>query len=130
MLVQMGIGALRPFDSISGVALGFSSFDVGLVASGHFIGFLGGCLIGPKLVYRAGHSRAFAIFAAVGVISIIAHTIHIFGHLRAYLAGLQLPGATRLLRVGFKPKPQTKSGRGSSPFTGLLILLVRFLQTA
>ena len=47
MLVQMGIGALRPFDSISGVALGFSSFDVGLVASGHFIGFLGGCLIGP-----------------------------------------------------------------------------------
>lgn len=75
MLVQMGIGALRPFDTISGAALGFTGVEIGLVASGHFIGFLGGCLIGPKLVYRAGHSRAFAILAAVGVISIIAHTI-------------------------------------------------------
>ncbi len=75
MLVQMGIGALRPFDSISGAALGFTSVDIGLIASGHFAGFLFGCLLGPKLVYRAGHSRAFAILAAVGVISIIAHTI-------------------------------------------------------
>jgi MFS family permease len=75
MLVQMGIGALRPFDSISGAALGFTSVDIGLIASGHFAGFLCGCLLGPKLVYRAGHSRAFAILAAVGVISIIAHTI-------------------------------------------------------
>jgi MFS family permease len=75
MLVQMGIGALRPFDSISGAALGFTSVDIGLIASGHFAGFLCGCLLGPKLVYRARHSRAFAILAAVGVISIIAHTI-------------------------------------------------------
>ena len=75
MLVQMGIGALRPFDSISGAALGFTSVDIGLIASGHFAGFLCGCLLGPKLVYRAGHSRAFAILVAVGVISIIAHTI-------------------------------------------------------
>ena len=75
MLLQMGIGALRPFDSISGIALGFTSVDIGLIASGHFAGFLCGCLLGPKLVYRAGHSRAFAILAAVGVISIIAHTI-------------------------------------------------------
>ncbi|MBL6773968.1 MAG: MFS transporter [Candidatus Puniceispirillum sp.] len=76
MLVQMGIGALRPFDSISGAVLGFTSVDIGLVASGHFVGFLVGCLIGPKLVFRAGHSRAFAIFTACGVISIIAHTIY------------------------------------------------------
>ena len=64
MLVQMGIGALRPFDSISGAALGFTSVDIGLIASGHFAGFLCGCLLGPKLVYRAGHSRAFAILVA------------------------------------------------------------------
>ena len=57
MLVQMGIGALRPFDSISGAALGFTSVDIGLIASGHFAGFLCGCLLGPKLIYRAGHSR-------------------------------------------------------------------------
>jgi len=75
MLVQMGIGALRPFDSISGAALGFTSVEIGLIASGHFAGFLCGCLLGSKLVYRVGHSRAFSILAAVGVISIIAHTI-------------------------------------------------------
>jgi len=75
MLVQMGIGALRPFDSISGAALGFTSVEIGLIASGHFAGFLCGCLLGSKLVYRVGHSRAFSILAAVGVISIIAYTI-------------------------------------------------------
>ena len=46
MLVQMGIGALRPFDSISGAALGFTSVDIGLIASGHFAGFyVAACLV-------------------------------------------------------------------------------------
>jgi len=111
MLVQMGIGALRPFDSISGVALGFSSFDVGLVASGHFIGFLGGCLIGPKLVYRAGHSRAFAIFAAVGVISIIAHTIHAdpyFWTFARIFGGLAVAGCYTVIESWLQAKATNK----------------------
>ncbi len=71
----MGIGALRPFDAISGQALGFSPVEIGLLASGHFAGFLLGCVFGPHLVRRAGHSRAFAVMAGAAVISIIAHPL-------------------------------------------------------
>ena len=76
VLVQMGIGSLRPFDTISGQALGFSSIEIGFIASGHFAGFLLGCLFSPNLVKRVGHSRAFAVMAGVAVISIIAHPIY------------------------------------------------------
>ena len=41
MLVQMGIGALRPFDSILGAAFGITSVDIGLIASGYFVDFAG-----------------------------------------------------------------------------------------
>ncbi len=75
LFVQMGIGALRPFDAISGQALGFSPVEIGLLASGHFAGFLLGCVFGPHLVRRAGHSRAFAVMAGAAVISIIAHPL-------------------------------------------------------
>ena len=75
LFVQMGIGALRPFDAISGQALGFTPVEIGLLASGHFAGFLLGCVFGPHLVRRAGHSRAFAVMAGAAVISIIAHPL-------------------------------------------------------
>ena len=65
LFVQMGIGSLRPFDAISGQALGFSPVQIGLLASGHFAGFLLGCIFSPHLVRRAGHSRAFAVMAGV-----------------------------------------------------------------
>lgn len=111
MLVQMGIGALRPFDSISGAALGFTSVDIGLIASGHFAGFLCGCLLGPKLVYRAGHSRAFAILAAVGVISIIAHTIKAdpyFWTFARILGGFAVAGCYTVIESWLQAKATNK----------------------
>lgn len=76
VFVQIGIGSLRPFDTISGQALGFSAIEIGTIASGHFFGFLLGCMLSPRLVKRVGHSRAFAVMAGIAVISIIAHPIH------------------------------------------------------
>ena len=32
LFVQMGIGSLRPFDAISGEALGFTSVEIGFLA--------------------------------------------------------------------------------------------------
>jgi len=75
LLVQMSIGTLRPFDTISGQALNFSSIEIGLVASGHFVGFLVGCIVSPKLVIRTRHSRAFAVMVGLATISIIAHPL-------------------------------------------------------
>jgi len=111
MLVQMGIGALRPFDSISGAALGFTSVEIGLIASGHFAGFLCGCLLGSKLVYRVGHSRAFSILAAVGVISIIAHTIKAdpyFWTFARILGGFAVAGCYTVIESWLQAKATNK----------------------
>ena len=97
LFVQMGIGSLRPFDAISGQALGFTSVEIGFLASGHFAGFLLGCIFSPYLVRRAGHSRAFAVMAGAAVISIIAHPIlpdAMFWTAIRVLSGFSVAGAT------------------------------------
>lgn len=75
LLVQMGLGAMRPFDTISGQSLNFSSIEIGMIASGHFAGFLLGCVVSPRLALRVGHSRSFMVMVAVAIISIIAHPL-------------------------------------------------------
>lgn len=74
-LVQMGLGALRPFDTISGQALNFSSVEIGMIASGHFAGFLLGCVISPRLALRIGHLRSFVVMVAIATVTIVAHPL-------------------------------------------------------
>lgn len=103
----MGIGALRPFDAISGQALGFSPVEIGLLASGHFAGFLLGCVFGPHLVRRAGHSRAFAVMAGAAVISIIAHPLipdAYFWALIRVLSGFSVAGCYTLIESWLQAK--------------------------
>ena len=107
VLVQMGIGSLRPFDTISGQALGFSSIEIGFIASGHFAGFLLGCLFSPNLVKRVGHSRAFAVMAGVAVISIIAHPIYpdpLFWAFIRVFAGFSVAGCYTLIESWLQAK--------------------------
>ena len=42
-LVQLGSGALAPLDALSGAAAGFSTAEIGLLGSAHFVGFFVGC---------------------------------------------------------------------------------------
>lgn len=107
LFVQMGIGALRPFDAISGQALGFTPVEIGLLASGHFAGFLLGCIFGPVLVRRAGHSRAFAVMAGMAVISIIAHPIlpdALFWAFIRILSGFSVAGCYTLIESWLQAK--------------------------
>ena len=107
LFVQMGIGALRPFDAISGQALGFTPVEIGLLASGHFAGFLLGCIFGPVLVRRAGHSRAFAVMAGMAVISIIAHPIlpdALFWAFTRILSGFSVAGCYTLIESWLQAK--------------------------
>ena len=71
--VQLGSGVLGPLDALSGSKLGFTSTQIGLLGSAHFVGFFGGCLLVPRLMGGIGHSRAFAAMAAIGVIGALAH---------------------------------------------------------
>ena len=107
LFVQMGIGSLRPFDAISGQALGFSPVEIGLLASGHFAGFLLGCVFSPHLVRRAGHSRAFAVMAGAAVISIIAHPIipdALFWTAIRVLSGFSVAGCYTLIESWLQAK--------------------------
>ncbi|MGB3315458.1 MAG: MFS transporter [Albidovulum sp.] len=73
VLLQLGTGGVAPLDALSGVELGFSTAEVGILGSAHFFGFFIGCWWAPRLMGTVGHSRAFAAFTAAGTIGLIAH---------------------------------------------------------
>ncbi len=75
ILLQLGSGGLAPLDALSGLELGFSTGDIGLLGSSHFLGFFIGCWWAPRLMGSVGHSRAFAAFIAAGTIGILAHML-------------------------------------------------------
>lgn len=73
IFLQLSNGGLGPLDVLSGLELGFSTAQVGLLGSAHFFGFFIGCWWAPRLMGSVGHSRAFAAFTAAGAIGLIAH---------------------------------------------------------
>jgi MFS family permease len=75
ILLQLGSGGVVPLDALSGVTLGFTTSEIGLLGSAHFLGFFIGCWGAPRLMGSVGHSRAFAAFCAAGTIGILAHML-------------------------------------------------------
>jgi MFS family permease len=75
VLLQLGAGGIAPIDALSGLQFGFSKAEVGLLGSSHFVGFFVGCWWAPRMMGAIGHSRAFAVFTAMGTIGILAHMI-------------------------------------------------------
>ncbi len=74
-LVQLGSGSLGPLDALAGAARGFSTEEIGLLGSAHFLGFLAGCWATPRLIGRVGHSRCFAAAAAIGATGALLHPV-------------------------------------------------------
>ena len=75
MLLQLSSGGVGPLDVLSGLELGFSTTQIGLLGSAHFLGFFVGCWWAPRLMGSVGHSRAFAAFTAAGAIGLMAHML-------------------------------------------------------
>lgn len=75
VLLQLGGGGIGPLDAISGLEIGFTKAEVGLLGSAHFFGFFIGCWWAPRVMGAVGHSRAFSAFVAIGTIGIIAHML-------------------------------------------------------
>ena len=65
MLLQVGNGVQGTLLGIRGALEGFSTFQMSLVMSGYFAGFLGGSLIAPRLIRRVGHLRVFAALGSL-----------------------------------------------------------------
>ncbi|MFP7569930.1 MFS transporter [Marivita sp. S2033] len=75
ILLQLSSGGVGPLDAISGITLGFSTAQIGMLGSAHFVGFFIGCWWSPRLMGSVGHARAFSAFTALGAIGLLSHMI-------------------------------------------------------
>ncbi len=75
ILLQLSSGGVGPLDALSAITLDFSTAQIGLLGSAHFVGFFIGCWWAPRLMGSVGHSRAFAAFTATGAIGLLAHML-------------------------------------------------------
>ncbi|MEM9342733.1 MAG: MFS transporter [Pseudomonadota bacterium] len=60
LLLMLGNGIQGTLLGIRGDLEGFSTFEMSLVMSAYFVGFLGGSRMTPELIRRVGHVRVFA----------------------------------------------------------------------
>ena len=75
ILLQLSSGGVGPLDALSAITLDFSTAQIGLLGSAHFVGFFIGCWWASRLMGSVGHSRAFAAFTATGAIGLLAHML-------------------------------------------------------
>ncbi|SMX30229.1 putative MFS-type transporter YcaD [Pelagimonas phthalicica] len=75
VLLQLSSGGVGPLDALSGLKLNFTTQQIGFLGSAHFLGFFLGCWWAPRLMGNIGHSRAFAIFTALGTMGILGHIL-------------------------------------------------------
>lgn len=58
----LGSGLLGTLLAVRGGVAGFDSQTLGIIGSMYFVGFLAGTYLGPLMLRRVGHVRAFAFF--------------------------------------------------------------------
>ncbi len=107
LLLQLSSGGVGPLDALSGLQMGFSNAQIGLLGSAHFLGFFIGCWWAPRLMGSVGHSRAFAAFTAAGAIGLISHTLTDNPYAWAMLrvaAGLSISGCFTVIEAWLQSK--------------------------
>ena len=88
----LGIGLLMVGNGLQGTLLGvrggiegFSTFEMSVVMSAYFVGFLGGSRLAPEMIRRVGHVRVFAALASfISAVMIIYPT---FAHPYVWILG-------------------------------------------
>ena len=64
LLLMIGNGLQGTLLGVRGGLEGFSTFNMSIVMSAYFLGFLGGSRMTPELIRRVGHVRVFAALAS------------------------------------------------------------------
>lgn len=76
MLLQVGNGMQGTLLGVRGGIEGFSTFELSLIMSGYFVGFLFGSRRAPEMIRRVGHVRVFAALASmISAVMILYPTI-------------------------------------------------------
>ena len=72
MLLMVGNGVQGSLLGIRGAIEGFSTFQMSVVMSAYFVGFLGGSQLAPRMIKSVGHVRVFAALgSAISAILIL-----------------------------------------------------------
>jgi MFS family permease len=106
-LLQLSSGGVGPLDALSGFSVGFTTSQIGLLGSAHFIGFFIGCWWSPRLMGSVGHSRAFATFTALGAIGLLMHMMIINPYAWAamrVMSGLCVAGCYTVIEAWLQAK--------------------------
>ena len=107
ILIQLSSGGLGPLDALSAIAEGFTTEEIGLLGSAHFVGFFVGCWWAPRLIGDIGHSRAFAVFAAAGTTGIMAHMLFVDAYawsVLRMLSGMCVAGCFTVIEAWLQAK--------------------------
>lgn len=64
MLLMVGNGLQSTLLGIRGQIEGFGTWEMSIVMSAYFVGFLGGSRMAPEMIRRVGHVRVFAALAS------------------------------------------------------------------
>lgn len=65
MLLMVGNGVQSSLLGIRGALEGFSTFQLSVVMSAYYLGFLGGSQLAPEMIRRVGHVRVFAALGSL-----------------------------------------------------------------
>ncbi len=74
-LLQIGNGLQGSLMGVRGAIEGFSTFQLSLIGSAYFLGFLGGSTFAPKFIARVGHVRVFAALGSLISAIVISYPI-------------------------------------------------------
>ena len=74
-LFVIGVGLLSTALALRATALGFPALLTGFIMAAYFVGFVVGTHVGPKIVVRVGHVRAFSAFAATAAAALLLHPL-------------------------------------------------------
>jgi MFS family permease len=76
-LLMLGAGLQATLLGVRATLEGFSTFTIGVVMAGYYVGYVGGSRAAPELVRRVGHIRVFAALTAVAAATILVQSMFV-----------------------------------------------------
>jgi MFS family permease len=80
-ILGVGSGLLSTLVPFQALKASFSPSWIGSIGSAYFGGFIAGCILGPQIVKRVGHIRAFSAFSAIVSASVLLHATTLSPHI-------------------------------------------------